>query len=193
MRSKLFPVVALPLFFIFIDLVLWSDHALAQDESSPDYVGVGDDVPRYDGEDVEVQSSHGIFHQIILYIPNRIFDLIDIARARVRVGPGVAVSVRITEFAQLNLGSYGTLYAGLPGPRMGVTPRLPIGMEVYTGAAFSVFEASVTGGFGPDYSPTEVGVGLQLGIIGADAGIDPVEIADFLAGFALIDLRDDDF
>ena len=175
--------------------------ARAQDENSPGYVGVGDeipryevdDVPRYDGEEVEVQSNHSIFHQIILYVPNRILDLIDIARARVRVGPGVAAVVRITEYAQLNLGSYGAVFAGLPGPRMGVTPRLPLGMEVYTGAAFSVFEASVTGGVGPEYSPTEIGVGVHAGIIGADAGIDPVEIADFFAGFALIDLRDDDY
>jgi hypothetical protein len=56
----------------------------------------------------------------------------------------------------------------------------------------SVLDATVDGGIGPDYSPTEVGAGVQLAILGFDIGIDPVEIADFATGILTIDLRDDD-
>jgi hypothetical protein len=36
-------------------------------------------------------------------------------------------------------------------------------------------------------------VGFQILLVGIDTGFDPVELADFLTGLFLIDLRDDDF
>lgn len=170
-------------------VILSPNTCLGQEEGSAEYIGVGDAVP---SEDAAPEENGSILTEILLYLPNRVLDLFDIVRARVRVGPGVAVGVRVTEVAQLNLGSYGSVYAGLPGPRQRVVPRAPVGVEAYTGVALSVLEAKISGGLGPHYSPTEVGAGAHLILVGVDVGIDPVELADFFAGFALVDIRDDD-
>lgn len=129
----------------------------------------------------------------LLYIPNRILDVFDIFRLRVRVGPGIAVGARATEVASVYVGTYATLYAGLPGPRMRQMPKSPIGLESHTGATVSVADATVDGGIGPDYSPSEFGGGFQLGIIGIEFGVDPVELVDLVTGLVTVDIRDDDF
>ena len=128
----------------------------------------------------------------LLYLPNRVLDLLDIFRLRVRVGPGFAVGARATEVASAYLGSYMSVYAGLPGPRLRSLPRSPLWLESYNGVSLSVADATASGGLGPDYSPTELGAGFQLGVAGVDFGVDPVEVLDFVTGFVTIDLRDDD-
>jgi hypothetical protein len=126
------------------------------------------------------------------YLPSRALDVVDVVRARARIGPGVAFAARATESADLFLGRYTSLYVGLPGPRGGVIPRLPVGVESRSGAEVSVADLSTGVGLAPTYSSTEIGIGLQIFAVGVDVGIDPVELADLLAGFLLIDLRDDD-
>lgn len=140
----------------------------------------------------ENSEGHSFLVGTLLYIPNRVLDVLDIFRCRVRVGPGIAAGVRATEIAEVYAGTYASVYAGLPGPRMRSTPKLPIGLESHNGASVSVADATIDGGIGPDYSPTEFGLGAQLGIVGFDFGFDPVEVADFLTGIFTIDLRDDD-
>lgn len=140
----------------------------------------------------EEHPRHSIAHQVLLYLPNRLLDVLDIVRVRVRVGPGVAASVRATKYVQAYLGAYGSVYGGLPGPRMRPMPRSPLGLEDSAGLKVSVFDATVDGGFGPDYSPTEVGAGVQLAILGFDVGIDPWEIVDFVGGILTFDVREDD-
>lgn len=142
----------------------------------------------YDGK----RDERSVFGHVLFYIPNRLLDLIDIVRLRVRVGPGFGFSVRATKAVQLNISSYATVYAGLPGPRQRRTPRMPIGLETYSGLALSLLELDIKP-FSPDYSPTEFGVGGQLMVVGVDAGIDPYEIIDFLAGLVFLDLQNDDF
>ena len=143
-------------------------------------------------EQADQEDSPSILYQVLMYLPNRVLDFVDIVRLRARVGPGVAVGVRATKIAQAYAGSYASVYVGLPGPRQRQTPRSPIGLESYNGAAVSVADATVSGGIGPDYSPTEFGVSIHPLIFGLDFGIDPVEIADLVTGFFFIDLRDDD-
>lgn len=135
---------------------------------------------------------HSLLVGTLLYVPNRVLDLLDIFRLRVRVGPGIAAGVRATQVAQMYAGSYVSVYAGLPGPRMRRTPRLPVGLETHNGASISVVDATADGGFGPHYSPTEIGGGIHLGIVGFEFGIDPVEIADFGTGLVTVDIREDD-
>jgi hypothetical protein len=126
------------------------------------------------------------------YLPSRVLDLLDIVRLRARVGPGMALSVRATEAGDVFLGSYVSVYAGLPGPRGGVLPALPAGIETRTGAEVGLADLSTGMGFAPRYSFTECGFGLQLFLVGFDVGVDPVELLDFATGFLLLDLRDDD-
>jgi len=140
----------------------------------------------------EEKEDHSFIVGTLLYIPDRVLDLLDIVRVRVRVGPGLAVGARATKYVQGYVGSYASVFAGLPGPRLRQTPKLPVGLESQTGATVSVVDATVDGGLGPDYSPSEFGLGVHLGIIGFDLGIDPVEIADLVVGLATIDIRDDD-
>lgn len=131
-------------------------------------------------------------HKVLMYIPNRIFDLVDIVRVRARVGPGMAVGVRATSVADLYFGAYTSVFAGLPGPRMGREIPIPAGLETKSGVEASVADATLEGDFGPKYSPSEFGASLHIIIVGADVGIDPVEIVDFLGGIVNLDLRKDD-
>jgi hypothetical protein len=136
--------------------------------------------------------SHGVVHRIVMYIPNRVLDVFDIVRCRVRVGPGVAVDVRATKVASAFVGSYASVYAGLPGPRNRPFPKLPFGLESRNGVQASVADATVSGGIDPDYGPAEIGVGVHALIIGLDVGVEPLEILDLLAGFFFINLTNDD-
>lgn len=43
---------------------------------------------------------NSIGHEVALYLPNRIFDLLDIFRVRVRLGPGISVGVRASKHVQ---------------------------------------------------------------------------------------------
>ncbi len=134
-----------------------------------------------------------VAHQVIFYLPNRVFDLLDVVRARVRLGPGIAVGARATEFVDVYLGSYNSVYVGLPGPRGRRVPRLPIGVEGNHGVEVSVADATTGFGFAPDYGVAEFGAGAQVALIGVDLGIDPLELADFFGGIFGFDLLEDDF
>lgn len=129
----------------------------------------------------------------LLYLPNRIFDVLDIVRARVRLGPGFAVGVRATEFADVFVGSYLSVWAGLHGPRGWTGIPWPAGLESRTGVELSVADATIDGPIGPDYGTAEFGLGGQLGLIGVDLGVDPFEILDFVLGLFTVDLGEDDF
>jgi hypothetical protein len=135
---------------------------------------------------------HSFLHKLLFYIPNRVLDVFDIVRLRVRVGPGVAVGVRATKVAQAYVGTYASVYAGLPGPRRRPLPKLPVGLESYNGVAVSLAEATASGGIGPDYSPTEFGISVHPLIFGLDIGLDPLEVVDFAAGILFVDIEDDD-
>jgi hypothetical protein len=140
-----------------------------------------------------VGRSASVLYEAIVYIPNRAFDLIDTVRLRTRVGPGLAAGVRVTSPLEVFAGGYGGLFAGLPGPRMRRLPRLPVGLESRNGAALSFVELTADFHAGPHYSPTEIEAGLHLLLVGFDAGVDPVEVADFVGGWLLIDIRGDDW
>ena len=135
---------------------------------------------------------HGILHKVGMYIPNRVLDLLDVVRLRVRVGPGTAVDVRVTNLAAAFVGTYATVYAGLPGPRNRPTPKLPVGIESRSGVQASIADVTAEGGVGPDYGPAEIGFGVQILVVGADAGVEPLELLDLVTGLFLIDLRADD-
>lgn len=142
---------------------------------------------------VESQAEASLLEQVFWYLPNRVLDLFDMVRLRARVGPGFGVGVRATKVVQVHLGSHAAIYGGLPGPRGRRMPKSPIGLECHSGIALSMLELSTGLGFEPGYTMTEVGADLHLGLVGAAVGVDPVEIADFFAGFFLVDIRDDDF
>lgn len=142
----------------------------------------------------EVHESHSVGHALLLYIPNRIFDLFDIVRLRLRLGPGLAVGARVTELVDFEVGGYATVWAGIHGPRGRPVISWPVGVENYGGFELSFIDLSdEETGSGPHYGPAEIGLGLQALIIGADVGVEPWDALDFLAGLLFFDPNGDDF
>jgi hypothetical protein len=130
-------------------------------------------------------------HRLLFYVPNRIFDVFDLVRARVRVGPGLAVDARVTKYGDLYAGGYSTLFVGIHGPR--TKPRIPwpIGFEARAGIkATSLADVASKG---PTYGYGETGVGFQAAIVGVDVGVDVAEVLDLVLGLFFIDLTGDDF
>ena len=141
---------------------------------------------------VDDDGGHGFVHGVLLYIPNRIFDLFDIVRLRLRIGPGFAADVRATELADAFIGFYSSIFVGIPGPRGAPFANWPIGFENRAGAELSVIDASSGGTSGPHYGKVEFGVGVHLALVGIDIGVDPWEAVDFVTGILTIDLVGDD-
>ena len=139
----------------------------------------------------EEESSDGgtaTLHTILMYIPNRVLDLFDIARAGVNAGPGIGGKAKATDAAQAEFMSRTSVGVGLQSLR-----HLPLsaGLESAAGAG----PVSVEGGIGPSWYQSTSDFRLEIHplIVGAHAAIDPVEILDFFAGFLTIDVRKDDY
>ena len=138
-------------------------------------------------------NQHGFGHTLLLYIPNRIFDVLDIVRLRVRVGPGLALGFRVTKYTDIFLGSYASVYLGLPGPRQ--FPHVPwlLGTESRSGLAAGLADSTVTSyESNPGYSDTEIGAGAQVVLAGAEVGVDAAEVFDLVLGLFTVDFRGDD-
>jgi len=160
--------------------------AFAWQDDDDDEESVVEEVVEVDDDD-----DRGVLWHILLYIPNRVFDVFDIVRLRLRLGPGLQIGARATEILDVNIGTYAAIWVGLHGPRGKPSIPWPVGVETFTGLEVSAAEGSIEGGV--DYGDTEFGFGLQALLLGFDLGVDPIEIVDLLAGFIFIDIRDDDF
>ena len=132
----------------------------------------------------------GVFTNILFYIPNRVFDVLDIVRLRLRVGPGISLGVRATKPLTAFIGPHMTVWAGLPGPRGKPWLPLPFGFEARSGAQLSVIDLAKSGAY---YGPLEIGLEFQFFLIGPNVGVDPYELVDCLLGFFMIDIQKDDF
>jgi hypothetical protein len=141
---------------------------------------------------VASREQHSLGHQLVMYIPNRVFDVLDIVRARVRIGPGIAVSARATELVDFYAGSYTSLWVGLHGPRLTPTLPLPVGTEALSGIEIAGASDVTEGPDAPVYGLAEVGVGVQAVLAGVDVGVSPVEVLDLVAGFLFFDITGDD-
>jgi len=189
----------LKIFTAVLILAGFSLHALGEDEVILVDDLAGTETPAMSEPEPEivtyeefVSDDPGWGHRILWYIPNRLLDLIDIVRFRARVGPGVAVSVQMTDNANLYAGQYKSVYVGLPGPRREVSLPHPVGFEQEKGLMFMGVDATDDLPNEPGYSSTEFDLGLHVLIVGAEAGFDPVEFWDFLTGFVFIDPVGDD-
>lgn len=132
-------------------------------------------------------------HPVLCYIPNRIFDVLDIVRARVRLGPGFSIGARVTEVADVFLGAHSTIYVGLRGSRGKPQVPWPMGVECNQGIEVSLLDGTAEDVDKPATDPLEIGVETQLLVAGVNVAIEPMEILDLLAGLVFIDLRGDDY
>ncbi len=137
---------------------------------------------------------HGLGRRLLFYIPNRVFDVLDVVRARLRLGPGFAVGARATQAAGAQAGFYTALFVGVPGPRLEPEINWPFGAEAVAKAGATVLGADATlGTDGVAYGYGEVGAGFQLAFLGVDLGVDVWEVVDLAAGLLTFDVVGDDY
>ncbi len=137
---------------------------------------------------------HSLGRRLLFYIPNRIFDVLDVVRARLRVGPGFAVGVRATQLAGAQVGFYTALWVGVPGPRLEPEINWPFGAEAVAKAGATVVGVDVAPGTeGVAYGYGEIGAGFHLAFLGLDVGVDVWEVVDLVAGLLTFDVVGDDF
>lgn len=130
--------------------------------------------------------------RVAAYLPNRLFDLCDIVRVHARVGTGFGAGARVTRYLPVFIGDYRAVWLGLPGPRGRAALPLPVGTEGQKGLELG---PTKLGGawHPPTYGVGEVGAGVMVYFVGLEIGFDPYELADFLAGIAIVDFAHDDF
>ncbi|MCP4007665.1 MAG: hypothetical protein GY725_26080 [bacterium] len=121
----------------------------------------------------------------LMYLPNR---LLDVFRANVKLGQGIAGGVRATKDVEAFMGTYTAAYVGLRG---GPEVRWPIGLEDRTHNKPGTKSGSWQG-LDPKYGRGEIGIDLFPFVGGAAVGVDVYEIGDLLGGFIGFDPAKDD-
>ncbi|RMD79791.1 MAG: hypothetical protein D6820_07695 [Lentisphaerae bacterium] len=153
------------------------------------------------------------FTRLLLYIPDRIFDALDIVTADVNIGPGVYAEGHVTRMLQVGGGGKATLGIGLHTQRSlglenldaGGIHLLLFGMEgawmakVGTSGVFSGGAGNV-GIQGPKdeiyqkvYDYWGIGGSVNAGLVGAKVEFHPLQLFDFILGFIGVDFLHDDF
>ncbi len=136
-------------------------------------------------EPIEQGEGSPVWSQILLWIPNRVLDLIDVFRVDVGVGPSFGAVVRVTKY-----GEVGYRQMAPASLRVGDFGRqMPFLLE--TSNEFGVGPAYVNSA-DRHVCPGEIGLGAYLLVAGAYGGVCVDEFADFIAGIFFIDLKDDD-
>lgn len=131
--------------------------------------------------------------RLLWYLPNRLWDVLDVFRLRLRAGPGLAANVRFTDYGAFYVGNYNAVYAGLPGPRHPYILRPYAGFESLDGIVLAGVDATDNTPHGPLYGVAELNLGAHLLLLGAEVGLDIVELADFFGGLIGFDPMEDDF
>lgn len=147
------------------------------------------------------------------YPLDRFADLTDVLSFDVGIALGGAIRVHVTRAVQAGFGMGWQYGVGLLQPRIvGAQQELEIGVTALNYAQFQMSgrrsgvsgpvvtgAADLTGASTPglalyqDYRDYwSVGVGVRIGVVGANAAVHPVQLIDWLLGFALIDIAHDD-
>lgn len=135
-----------------------------------------------------VEGSVSTLGAIFLYLPNRIFDLFEIVRFGVNLGPGLGLDARVTRYAQATLMTRTSVGVGLQGLR-----RLPVSAATESGAAVGPVRSDASLGLGWPLNPGDIRVEPHLFLVGAHVAVDTFAIGDFLAGLIGLDPSGDDF
>ena len=161
--------------------------ARADDEvsSGSGAIELGDEYTEFSKTRGHRKTEHSLGRSILLYIPNRVLDFIDIFRVDVGVGGATGAVVRVTKWGQA-------------GMRVFTPASLRLGLRGRNSPIF--LEHTSEFGVGPLYvasnerqtTPAEVGFGVDLFVVGGYAGVSLDGVADFVLGFFGLDLSDDD-
>lgn len=151
----------------------------------PEWDAAGEEAAEEEADEEEGQSA---LATALLYIPNRIFDLFDMVRAGVNVGPGLGIDVRATKWAKVIFATDTSVGVGFQGLR-----HLPVCIRsrAKLGLAFiSTPDLNVLDWYHGDY---DLRIELHLLLVGAHVAVDFGEIFDFLGGLFTWDPMEDDF
>ena len=129
----------------------------------------------------------GFLWGVAMYLPNRVRDLFDVVRFGINLGPGFGVQAKATEFVQAVAISRLSVGVGLQGLR-----HLPVYASGEGALGVGPLTADATAGLGWFQSWTDFRLELHALLAGAHVAVDPVEIVDFVLGFVVIDIREDD-
>jgi len=138
------------------------------------------------------EKKKSVAHHVIMYIPNRLFDVVDIVRLKIGVGPGLTVAARVTDVGDVWVGGHTTAWVGLPGARQKPKLPLPVGVESRVGAELSVINLTAEAGEFKTYPPDEIGADVHLLIAGGGGGVSVWEALDCVLGILFIDISGDD-
>lgn len=159
------------------------------DDDVPE-VGLGQEYSKYNklkkgGNPISAKNKQSVAEKVLLYLPNRFLDLIDILKIDIGVGPSFGGVLRLTKYGQVGYRTFSpaSIRVGLRGR------ELPVFME--NESEFGIGPAFVQSSK-RNVGESEVGAGLDLLIVGAYLGIDFIEIADFVTGIFTVDLKGDD-
>jgi hypothetical protein len=168
----------------------WLVRARAQDPAGKE-AQEPQPKPAPDEAKEEPEEGRGFLVGALLYLPNRLFDVFDLARVRLRIGPGLSAGLRATRVLNLAIGAHETLFLGLPGPRGEAGIPWPLGIENFSGAEISVVNGTRAGNV--FYGLAEIGGGGQLLLLGGEFGIEPWELVDLVVGLVTLDPVGDDY
>ena len=167
-------------------LVLVAACSPAIESSTSGGVELGPEYVEYRKENtIGAPREENLGTKIFYYLPNRLLDIYDIFRVDAGLGPSFGAVLRITQYGQV-------------GYRVMSPVSLRAGLR---GRDFPVFiESSNEFGAGPAFvssddryvTPIEIGLGADLLLAGAYAGISLDEIWDFIAGVFTFDPAGDD-
>jgi hypothetical protein len=207
--------------FFGIGLVVCADNAASDDNkaaSAPKEVKADKTAKAAKNVEVEndkVQAGSPILKTALLYIPNRVLDLLDIVTFNLGAGPEFGVEVRATRWIQVG-GMYGDKYfigknyarqigggysSGWNYEFLCFTSERRYVDETFGTTSEFILKRKPLGFAMPSDDFTYSQDVRDFWEIGANAGwlitlgaaVHPVEIADFLAGLVLIDLKGDDY
>ena len=157
--------------------------ALRADEASA--IQLGEEYSDHSKSRRAPQKERSLVTAGLLYLPNRLLDLLDIFRVDVGVGPSFGAVARVSKWGQVGYRDMSPLSVrvGLRGR------RVPIFVE--RSAEFGIGPAFLSS---PerDIRPLELGAGADLLLAGAYLGVSVDEFVDFFAGIIGFDPGDDD-
>ena len=142
---------------------------------------------------VEVEDVVGeppVILQVVMWIPNRILDALDIVRFGVGAGPGMGVDVRATRLAQVSAMSGMAIGLGWQGhwnsPVMTDTRMFLAAGPVTLGST------SLNPVFGWQRTDWEIRAEVHAAIVLAEAAVDLYQVFDFMVGILFFDPGEDD-
>jgi hypothetical protein len=151
--------------------------------------------------------------KVLLYLPDRILDLLDILSFDVHLGPGLFLNYHVTRAAQVGIGAHGTAGVGwhdhrsfgfLAQAESGIVV-VALGAQAFAGATAGTSGVMATAdALAGLHQPSDriyrelrdywaIGESATIIIFGIEWDFHPVELADFFLGWGRIDILNDDF